>query len=450
MSTNKVIFILIVISVGMLTIGAEPTRAWLSTRATTPLDEKLGNAEQELRGENVPLNSPIGNTITIRNDIGLEEEESAVAYSIDRQQYLVVWYNDRPGNDDIRAQRVSKNGTLVGGAFYISAGAGAERRYPDVTYNSKHDQYLVVWEHNDGLWNSIRARRVSGAGVVLDTTDIVITSGSNIITPAQPAVEYAFTSDRYLAVWQDTFHPIPIQFDIMGRVVTSSGTPDGSSFVISKDPGGKRRSEPDLAYNRARNEYLVAWQQDEGGNIIYARRVTGAGTPLNPASIKIGDSLRPGTSPAVAAIPKPPGQGQYLVVWEAEWVPTDRDIHGRFVQGDGNAGSNLVIAHSTQDELKPTVAGSEIANQYLVAWSLPTPPPIVYYYIEGSMIYPNGDTGASKYIAGFPSAARPAVASGPSGDFLVTFDDKLPPATDLGIYGQLWGNRIYLPLTVRK
>ena len=450
MSTKKVIFILIVISVGVLTIGAEPTRALFSTRGGTPLFDKLDNAEQELRGENIPLNSPVGNTITIRNDVGLVEKESAVAYSSDRQEYLVVWYNDRPGNDDIQAQRVSKNGTLVGNSFYISA-TGAERRYPDVAYNSKQKEYLVVWEQYESANGySIHGRRVSANGQVIDSTDIIIRGpGLNFYSPTNPAVAYAYTSNKYLVVWQETFHPLPIQVDIMGRVVTSSGTPDGSSFTISKDPGGKSRREPDLAYNRARNEYLVAWQQDEGIYIIYARRVTGAGAPLNPASIKIGDSLRQGTSPAVAAIPKPPGQGQFLVVWESEWVPTDRDIHGRFVQGDGTAGSSIVTAHSTQDELKPTVAGSESANQYLVAWSLPTPPPIVYYYIEGSMIYPNGDTGASKYIAGFPSAARPAVASGPSGDFLVTFDDKLPPATDLGIYGQLWGNRIYLPITLR-
>lgn len=448
MSTKKLILILIVICIGMLTIGAEPTRAWLSTRASTPLEKKLDYTEQELNGENIPLNSPIGYMITIQNEIGLEEKESAVAYSSDRQQYLVVWYNDRPGNDDIRAQRVSKNGTLVGGPFYISAGPG-ERIYPDVTYNSKHDQYLVVWEHNDGLWNSIRARRVSGTGAVLDTTDIVITSGSNIITPAKPAVEYAFTSDRYLVVWQETFHPIPIQVDILGRVVTSSGTLDGTSFTISKDPGGNSRREPDLAYNRARNEYLVAWQQDEGIYIVYARRVTGGGSPLNPASIKIGDSFREGTSPAVAAISKPPGQGQFLVVWESEWVPTDRDIHGRFVQGDGTAGSSVVFAHSTQDEENPTVAGSEIANQYLVAWSRLTSPPIVYDYIEGSTVSTTGQLGGAKYIAGFPLADHPAVASGPSGDFLVTFDDQFPPATDLGIYGQLWGNRIYLPITLR-
>ena len=110
MSNMKVKLILIVISVGMLTIGAAPTSAFVSTGATSQLEIEKDLDGQEIIEETVPLNSPIGNTITIHNEVGLVEEEAAVAYSSERQQYLVVWYNDRPGNDDISAQRVSKNG----------------------------------------------------------------------------------------------------------------------------------------------------------------------------------------------------------------------------------------------------------------------------------------------------------------------------------------------------
>ena len=365
----------------------------------------------------------------------------------------MVWYNDRPGNDDIRGQRVSKNGTLVGGQFYISAGAGAERRYPTVAYNSKHDQYLIVWEHNDGLWNSIRARRVSGTGVVLDTTDIVIFSGSNIITPAKPAVEYAYTSDKYLVVWQETFHPIPIQTDILGRVVTSSGTPDGSSFTISKDPGNNPRREPDLAYNRKRNEYLVVWQQYHSSSIdnVIGRRVTGGGVPLNPAEIVIHAVSVSSTNPSVAALPNATADGQYLVVFELQYTPGDNHIYSRFVSGEGVVGANQYIAWSLEDETHPAIASSEVSNQYLVAWSRPTSPPIVYDYIAGRAVSTTGALiGAEKYIGGFPLADHAIISSGPSGDFLVAFKDQQPPSVDSGIYGQLWGNRTYLPLTLRN
>ena len=87
--------------------------------------------------------APIGQQFVISGDPE-QEVYPSVAYNSQRQEYLVVWSNDRPGNDDIRAQRLSKNGALIGGSFYISAGSGADRRYPDVAYNTQQDQYLVV------------------------------------------------------------------------------------------------------------------------------------------------------------------------------------------------------------------------------------------------------------------------------------------------------------------
>ena len=87
--------------------------------------------------------APIGQQFVISGDPE-QEVYPSVAYNSQRQEYLVVWSNDRAGNDDIRAQRVSKDGALIGGSFYISAGPGADRRYPDVAYNTQQDQYLVV------------------------------------------------------------------------------------------------------------------------------------------------------------------------------------------------------------------------------------------------------------------------------------------------------------------
>ena len=78
---------------------------------------------------------------------GSEQEiYPSIAYNSQRQEYLVVWFNDRAGCDDVRAQRISATGEILGGPFYISAGCTPNRRYPDVAYNSVHDQYLVVWE----------------------------------------------------------------------------------------------------------------------------------------------------------------------------------------------------------------------------------------------------------------------------------------------------------------
>ena len=461
MFTRKALGVLMVVIAGMLVLRAEPTRANLSTRLPSSTIEtqvsaitKLG--AQESTVEVSPLGDRIGYSFVIRNDIGLIEEHPAIAYSSHRQEYLVVWYNDRPGNDDIRGQRVSKNGTLVGGPFYISAGAGADRSDPDVTYNSKSQEYLVVWRRYESAKGySIQGRRVSANGQVLGNADIIIRDfGYNFYTPSDPAVAYASTSDKYLVVWDETFHPIPIQRDILGRVVSSSGTPEGSQFVISKDPGNIPRESPVLAYNRKRNEYLVVWQQYYSSSIdnIIGRRVTGGGVPLNPAEIVIHFVNAPSTNPSVAALPNATADGQYLVVFELLYAPGDNHIYSRFVSGEGVVGAGQFIAWSLEDETHPVIASSEVSNQYLVAWSRPTSPPalIVYDYIAGRSVSTTGALiGAEKHIGGF-LADHAVISSGPSGDFLVAFQDIQSPSVDSGIYGQLWGNRTYLPLTLRN
>ena len=110
----------------------------------------------------------------IFSETELKSVSPAVAYNAQRDQYLVVWYNDGPENDDIQGQRLDHDGKILGPRFYISTGPGHDRRYPDVAYDSKHDQYLIVWEdyHHDTLVKGygIRGKLVSGSGNVSDPT----------------------------------------------------------------------------------------------------------------------------------------------------------------------------------------------------------------------------------------------------------------------------------------
>lgn len=390
---------------------------------------------------------PIGSAFVIRAD-SEQEVYPALAYNSQREEYLAVWYNDRAGCDDIRAQRVSRNGTLVGGPFYISAGCNDDRRYPDVAYNSKHNEYLVVWEHYDGLWYNIHGRRVSGTGQVLDTTDIVIISGSNMLTPANPAVAYAYTSDKYLVVWQEAFHPT-ITTSIVGQVVSSSGSLDGTSFTISQDPSGSPRREPDVAYNRHANRYLVVWQQKAGALWdIHGQQVHGGGG-LYQSDITIAYYTKSSTAPAVAAIPTTPTNYKFLVVWELLYAPNDRDIFGRLVAEDGTPGTDFWISWANGlDESSPAVAGTESNLQYFVVWRHPLG--VVDKPIRGRAISHGGAlVGQVAEFSGV-NADYPAVAAGPVGDFLVAWQDQPVFATNTNIYGQLWGNRVYLPMILKN
>ena len=119
MSTKRVLAVILMVGIVTLGVGNGAVRALPGTDVP---------ATPQAVPPNVDGGAPIGSRFVILNDAAVSEQSAAVAYNPNQNEYLVVWYNDRSGNDDIRARRVAWDGTPVGSAFYVSAGAGADRR----------------------------------------------------------------------------------------------------------------------------------------------------------------------------------------------------------------------------------------------------------------------------------------------------------------------------------
>lgn len=385
----------------------------------------------------------VGTKFPIRAEAEVEVNP-AIAYNSQWHEYLVVLWNDRPGCDDVRAERVARNGARLGGRW-VAAGCPAERRYPDVTYNSQRNEYLVVWVEESGGISYIRSLSLSAdAQPLVGPTTLV--QDSNPL--GYPAVAYASTSDMYLVVWEDSY---PGGSDIIGKLVSSDGQPQPGYVVVSQDPGGQPRYRPDLAYNRHANGFLVVWQQwDPTYNLwdIYGRLINGdGGTPF--ASFSVDNWMVDTTAPAVAAIPSTPTSYKYLVVWEKLGVG-GKDIYARLIEENGTPapGGFYVSADTTIDESTPAVAGDEAGQRYLVTWRHPLgvlDQPLYGRAVsaEGSLVYDVSSFGG-------PTANYPAVAAGSGGTFLVAWQDKTPWATHTDIYGQFWGTHAYLPVVVRN
>ncbi len=387
--------------------------------------------------------APFGGSLVI-SEASEYEKSPSVAYNSQRQEYLVVWYNDRPGCDDIRAQRVGKNGALISHPFYISGGCPGERRYPDVAYNSYNDQYLVGWEHYDpSEGSSIRVRRISGDGTLIDGSDIIVRdAGYNLFTPVKPAVSFASTPTKYLVVWAETWHPMPITYEILGQVVGIGGALEGSRFTISS--GTNELAEPDVAYNHNANRYLVVWQLDAGALYdIHGQQVHGGGG-LYQGDITIAYWTKSSTAPAVAAIPTSPTDEKFLVVWEFHDTPNNRDIYGLLIKEDGTIGSDIFISYTPYDESSPALATSDRSLKLFVTWCEHRG--IMDNAIVGREIsYTGIGVGEAVEFSGV-AADYPAVAAGPKTDYLVVWQDQFMASTSTNLYGQLFGNRAYLPV----
>ncbi|MFO8004899.1 MAG: hypothetical protein R6U12_11765 [Thioalkalivibrio sp.] len=391
----------------------------------------------------VHAGAPIGGgRFLIENVAALPETESAVAYNPQRGEYLVVWRAA-----EIWGRRVSRHGTLLGSAFRISPEGEGVR--PDVSYNSATDEYLIVWHNLLG----IRGQRISALGARLGGLLNIAPGIPASHYYSQPAVDYASTSDRYLVVYR-YLRVSDNSSGIWAQVVTSSGTLDGSAHQVSQQSSSMMPEQPDVAYNRSRNEFLIVWQQTMGSDIdVYGRRfkLAGGAAPLGPELLVAIYLNADETAAAVAAIPTVPNEGGYLVAWEED-TGTDYNIIARTVSWDGVLGAQRNLAVTPWGEYSPAVAGSESNRQFLVTWTwIPVIAPPALMQVRARALAVDGTVLHDTVLVGGEQVFESAVAAGPTGDFLITFDDnEALDNPNRGIYGRLWGSRVYLPLVVRQ
>ena len=94
----------------------------------------------------------------------VDNYQPAVAYNSRHDEYMVVWYNDRGPTRDIYARRIDTNGTLLS-SFTVTHNANFWNYDPDIAYNPLQDEYLVVWTYESILTgDDIWARRVAWDG----------------------------------------------------------------------------------------------------------------------------------------------------------------------------------------------------------------------------------------------------------------------------------------------
>jgi hypothetical protein len=134
MCVKRVVLTVLIAGVVVLAMVARSTRAVSPSQGgdSSGLPRDATARALHASGAARAAGGPLGHTFNISNLTDTEAVGSSIAYNSNRDEYLVVWWNDRPGNDDIYGRRVSGDGALIGDWFAIAAGAGHERQHPDV------------------------------------------------------------------------------------------------------------------------------------------------------------------------------------------------------------------------------------------------------------------------------------------------------------------------------
>jgi len=355
-----------------------------------------------------------------------------VAYNSNRDQYLVVWHNFCGGNRDIYGQRLDGDGNLLS-SFAIAAG-GNDCAQPAVAYDDINDRYLVVWifdYYGDGSDLDIRGRLIPWNGPDPVMTEFVIDASTS--DQFVPEVAFAHTQQEFMVVWNNLGGA---PGSISGRRIAADGTLAAPSFIIASGPTD--RTNPDIAYNLARNEYLVTY--DLAGLDISATRLTAGGTILGGGEFGIAGWPDPESQPAGAACKG--GADQYFVVWQSQQSATDNSVFGRFIDGAGVPGAVVQFYNSPIDEQQPDVSCNTRLQEYLVVWEHQYSNTSGPFGVFGQRVTTDGRLSGQFTVRGVVAGdtkdhTSPATAAGLDGGFLVVWEHDRSGTAFQDIHGRI-------------
>jgi hypothetical protein len=401
----------------------------------------VGNSSTQASTSSAPDSSYVSPEIIISDD-DRSDYSPAIAFNSKHSEYLVVWESVGAGGyHDVYAQRISATGDLL--SWFAVGTLLNNKAVPSVAYDPVNDRYLVVWAYDFNGYGTdwdVYGRFIPWNGPDPGIAEFPICGWTS--NQGHPNVVYARVFEEFMVVWTSSADQVPGY--ISGRIVFANGNM-GDDFTISS--GGQIRDFPDVAYNFTRNEFLVVWDLElSASNLdIYGRRFQGNGTPIGDEFI-IASWPDFESNPSVAACYQ---ADQYMVGWQSDQGTHGADyaIYARYISGDAIPGNIVLIDDTTSPELNVDIACNRTGLQYMLVWQTRYAQPILYG-IWARKAIPDGSLGVSFPVhEPFPENCEyPAISAGDS-SFLVAWEWNENQNRD--IHGALLRHAVYIPIIVR-
>ena len=310
---------------------------------------------------------------------------SAIAYDSVNNVFFVV-----SAHGGVNGRFVSADGLPLGDIIPLQ-GVDGFGQFPHVAYSPDLGAFLVTWYNG-----FVRARLISYTAGFL-SGDVAISPGAINYEVMGAPVAYSTGSKEFLVVWSAVGYTT-----IQGVRIGTSGIPISAAFTIN-DPTVKYRNQPSLAYNPARDEFLVAYVSGYPGPYTVVQRVKAGSGEILTAPTPLGQ----GTDIFTTGVSYNIVTGEYLVAWY------NGIVNGRVVSADGAALGNVVplsTRYGTYDSLS-----------------------VSHNTISGTALLAGHDTGGTTEVGGVEingggvpiSAATQFTAAGGTGNF----HPRLAPST---------------------
>ncbi len=220
--------------------------------------------------------NPIGDNFLINDDGAGNEQHAPRVSSSALGWFVVAWYDNRLGNDDIFVQRFDSSGTPIGSNFKINTDIGSKRQvFPDVATDGA-GRFTVVWmDYRNGNYPDnpdIYSARFDTNYTPLTGNIRMNTDGTN--RPQRFPVISADRMGNVAVIWADS---VGTSWDIIGQMIDADGEVREMNFYANAEIDSTQ-TKPDVTLD-GRNRYVTWVDRRNGQYDIYAS-VTKYNEPL--------------------------------------------------------------------------------------------------------------------------------------------------------------------------
>jgi len=206
--------------------------------------------------------SPVGANFQINSEDGLFQQHSPRVAAISDGRFIVVWYDNRFGDDDIYGRVFNADGSPVAPDFRVNDDSDQTKQAFPTVATDGNGRYFIAWvDWQNGTYPKnpdIYYRRYDETGTPLGECHKLVSDANK-----RSQKDVAICSDRMGnlgIVWADSTSG---QWDAMAQIVDNLGAAAGSSFLIHQNTEGKQL-QPDIATDGYK--FFFVWADSRNGD----------------------------------------------------------------------------------------------------------------------------------------------------------------------------------------
>jgi hypothetical protein len=348
--------------------------------------------------------------------------------------FVVTWMSAQDGAGyGVFGQRYDNSGAPLGPEFRVNTFTTGVQAFPsmaaDVALN-----FVVVWpsDGQDGSSYGVFGQRYDSAGGPLGPefrVNTFTTLGQRFPAAASDA------GGNFVVVWESALQDGSL-YGVFGQRYDSAGAPFGPEFRVNTYTTGSQYA-PAVAADPTGN-FVVVWEsngQDGASLGVFGQRYASSGAPLGP-EFRVNTYTTAGQIlPAVAA----DSAGGFVIGWISGHDGSSYGVFGqRYASSGAPLGPEFRVNTFTTGSQGYFDVASDAAGYFVVTWNSQFQDGSGFGTFGQRFAGSGSPLGPEFRINTYTTSYQglPAVASDPSGNFIVVWASISQDGSDNGVYGQ--------------